>query len=87
MRIWMSISLRVLRALRKARFEILRMVDIIIYMQLLRVYGDIDFADAKAGVWLLVLNGFPVALSALLFEDEFHCSLCVLDDGCLDFDL
>jgi hypothetical protein len=80
-------SLHVPRALKKGRFEVLKLVDIIIYMQLLRVYRDIDLTDAKASIWLLMLNGFPVTLSALLFEDELHCPFCMLDDGGLNLDL
>lgn len=86
---WMLISLRVLRALRKARFELVikNGRHNIIYMQLLCLgRKNIDVADAKTGVWLLVLDGFPVTLSPLLFEDVLHWSPCVLDDSCLNLD-
>ena len=50
---------------------------------LLVLSTDTDRTYSKAGIRLLVRDGSLVPLSSLLFEDMFHLSFCVLDDGSL----
>lgn len=45
-----------------------------------------DLFDAKTGVWLFVLYGLLVTLSALLLDDLLECALCVFGDYGGDLD-
>lgn len=48
---------------------------------------NINGPDPETRICLLVLDGFLVALSPLLLEDDLHLPLGVLHDGRLDSDL
>jgi len=52
----------------------------------LTVYRNLNLANTKTSVWLLMLDCFPVTLSALLLEDILHSPFCMLDDGSLHLD-
>lgn len=48
---------------------------------------DVNGTDTKAGICLLVRDGFLVTFSPLLFEDDLHLALGVLDDSCCDINV
>lgn len=52
----------------------------------LSVYRNLNLANTKTSVRLLMLDRFPVTLSALLLEDILHSAFCMLNDGSFHLD-